>query len=374
LFFWFSIFVKPYLIHASVPFATAYTTLSNSIISQSGQIIVTFKPTTNLATLDKLVLKITAAASNYNDDTPDSNGFDSAQLPGDLLSGTGCLANACLSSDDISILAANLSSTAGIHTITITLNAGISNSMTYTFTLGHASNPIYRFLNPSSTISTTYPIRLYSQNAAQTVIYDDTIMKVNPVNGVLVSADVELALSYSISAIGTATTVPSCGNANFVTTSASTATTIPFGFIYNPDTQFYNVAQTHTVTTNVANGYVLTVKYNHPLKLKAGGATIPNTICGNTQCTTSAPKTWTDYAGYNGFGYSVGNVSGADRAADFTADELYKPFSASAVIVATKSSPASASQIATCYRLSVDAAQQTGYYSDVLTYVATPKF
>jgi len=352
------------------------------IATQSGQITVTFKPTTNIASLEKLVLTIPAASSNPNDGIPDSTGFDSATLPSDLVGGTGCASSNCLTSTGVGISAASLSTAGTSHTITVTLNAPLYNTTTYTMILGHATNFIYRFLNPAPASSShtrgvadSYSVRLYSQNAAQSITYDDTTMKVTPIDGVLVSANVEMALTYTIASIGTATTVPSCGGASFTTTSASTATTVPFGSIINMDT-FYKVAQTHLISTNATNGYTLTVNYDMPLNLGIGvtvpGTTIPDTTCQASACTTTTPQTWTDAAAYNGFGYTLGNIAGSDAA--FTYSTGYKPFSSSAITIMSKTSKTSSSQIATCYALTVDSTQDTGYYKDKLTYVATPKF
>ncbi len=358
------------------------------IATQSGQMVITFKPTTNLAALDKLILTIPAVSSvgvgnsSPADGIPDSSGFDKAALPSDLLAGTGCTGNACLSSVGVGLSAAALSTGATTHTITITLNAAINNTTSYTLTLGNSTNATLRFLNPAPSVNThtrgvadTYSIRLYSQNTAQTITYDDTTMKIAPIDGVLVSANVELSLSYTIGSIATATTVPSCGGAGFTTTSATTATAVPFGSIVSMDA-FYKAAQTHTIATNTTNGYVLTVNYDMPLNLGIGsttpGVTIPDTTCQSTPCTTTTAQTWTDAAAYNGFGYTLGNIAGSDAA--FTYATGFKPFSSSAITIMSKASKTSSSQVATCYQLSVDSTQDTGYYKDKLTYVATPKF
>lgn len=352
------------------------------ISSQSGQITVTFKPTTNLVALDKLILTIPAAASNSNDGIPDSAGFDSARLPSDLLGGTGCTSNSCLTSAGVGISAASLSSSGGYHTITITLNDVLSTATTYTLTLGHATNAIYRFLNPAPSsnshtrgVADSYSIELASKNNAETTTYDDTVMKVTPVDGVLVSASVEMSLTYTIGSVGTATTVPACGGADFTTTSASTATAVPFGSIVSMDT-FYKVAQTHLISTNATNGYTLTVNYDMPLNLGIGsttpGITIPDTTCQATACTTSTPRTWTDSTAYNGLGYTLGNVTGSDAA--FTYTSGFKPFSSSPVTIMSNSSTVSSNKINVCYQLSVDSGQSTGYYKNKLTYIATPKF
>ena len=65
-------------------------------------------------------------------------------------------------------------------------------------------------------------------------------------------------------------------------------------------------------------------------------------------------------------------MDGADAAFVYTSG--YKPFSTSAITIMSKAGKTSSSQIATCYQLSVDSTQDTGYYKDKLTYIATPKF
>lgn len=351
------------------------------ISTQSGQITVTFKPTTNVSALNKLILTIPAATSNPDDGIPDSTGFDSADLPADLVGGTGCTGSACLTSVGIGISAATLATAGSSHTITITLSSDLQNNTTYTMTLGHATNAIYRFLNPAPALNThtrgvadTYSIRIYTQNTAGTITYDDTTMKVVPIDGVLVSANIELSLTYTIASVGTATTVPACNTGSIFTTSvATTATAVPFGSIINLDT-FYNAAQTHTISTNASNGYTLTAQYDMPLNLGIGatvpGITIPDGNCDGS-CTADTAATW-NTADNNGFAYTLGNITGADAA--FTASSGFKIFSSSPKTIMSKASQTSSSVIDTCYRLSVDATQQTGYYKNKLTYIATPKF
>lgn len=351
------------------------------IATQSGQITVTFKPTTNVSTLDKLVLVIPAATSNPDDGIPDSTGFDSADLPADLVSGTGCTGSACLTSVGVGISAASLATAGSSHTITVTLSAPLYNTTSYTMTLGHATNAIYRFLNPAPAsnshvrgVADAYSIRLYTQNTAGSITYDDTTMKVVPVDGVLVSANVELSLTYTIASIGTATTVPACNTGSTFTTSvATTATSVPFGSIVNLDT-FYNAAQTHTISTNATHGYALTVQYDMPLNLGIGatvpGVTIPDGSCDGS-CTADTAAAW-NTATNNGLAYTLGNITGSDAA--FTAGSGFKIFSTTPKTIMSKASQTSSSAIDTCYRLSVDATQQTGYYKNKLTYIATPKF
>ncbi|MCR4326250.1 MAG: hypothetical protein NUV52_01185, partial [Candidatus Roizmanbacteria bacterium] len=100
-----------------------------------------------------------------------------------------------------------------------------------------------------------------------------------------------------------------------------------------------------------------------------GGSTIPNGACNGT-CTSSTAAIWTT-ASSNGFGYTLGNITGTD--ASFTSN--FKIFDAvNAQTIATKVTGTSGSRIATCYMLSVDVSQATGYYFNQLTYVATPRF
>jgi hypothetical protein len=355
-----------------------------AISTQSGVLTVSFKPTTALASGDKLVLTIPAAASNYNDGIPDSAGFDSAALPADLTTGT-CAASACFTPTSFTASAVALSSATTLHTITITLSSTLNTSTTYSFTLGHASNPALRFLNPAPSgtshvrgVSDSLSAELKSTTSGGTV-YDDVLLKVNPVDGVLVSANVEEALTYKVNeasqghsngsgSVPASTAVTECNGGTFTTTSATTPTAVNFGSITSYNT-FYRASQDVYVQTNSSNGFVVTAQYDHALKTTGGVNTIADGTCDGA-CNTTTNAAW-GTASNNGFGYTLGNESGTEAA---WTGATFKTFGSSPVTIMSKASGTSGSRVAVCYQLSVGATQTAGYYYNKLTYVATPRF
>ena len=358
------------------------------IATQSGVLTISFKPTTSLPSGAKILLTLPAASSNYADGIPDSAGFDAAALPADLTAGV-CAASACFTPTSFTASAVALTSATTLHTIKITLSSAVLDTTLYSFTLGHASNAALRFLNPAPSgtthtrgVADSLSAEIISKDSTEATIYDDTIMKVNPIDGVFVSATVEEALTYKINeasqgqadangliAGGDAET--SCTSTTFTTTSSvnSTPTTVNFGSLSAFDS-FYRAAQEVYVQTNTAGGFVVTVQYNNALKTAAGVNTIADGSCDGT-CTSGTAAAWAT-AGNNGFGYTLGNISGSEAA--WTDSDTYKIFANTPVTIMSKATQSTGSRVAVCYMLSVDTTQVAGYYFNKLTYIATPRF
>jgi len=224
-------------------------------------------------------------------------------------------------------------------------------------------------------------MELKSQNSGLTATYDDTIMKVNPIDGVFVSATVEEALTYKINeasqghvngsgSVPASTNVTECNGGSFTTSVASTPTSVPFGSITSYDT-FYRAAQEIYVQTNSSNGFAVTAQYNNALKTAGGVNTIADGACDNAPaCTSSGQQAWATPAN-NGFAYTLGNVAGEEAV---WTGATFRLFSSTATTIFSKATPSGGSRVAVCYQLSVDSTQTTGYYFNKLTYIATPKF
>ncbi|MFZ2206988.1 MAG: hypothetical protein WAV29_06035, partial [Microgenomates group bacterium] len=109
----YSITNNPNVANQVVFFSPAMTGTVNAgdyvVSTQSGVLTASFRPTTPLASGDKVVLIIPAATANYADGIPDSAGFDSAKLPADLLAGV-CAANACFTPTSFTASAVGLAS------------------------------------------------------------------------------------------------------------------------------------------------------------------------------------------------------------------------------------------------------------------------
>lgn len=341
------------------------------IASQTGRITVTIVPTTYVASGGYIRTTIAGSGSSSTncDGMPDYNGFDCGDL-------TTANINSNITPSGFTVSASSLTSTSGNHVILMTLSSALNIGSTYSYTIGNASTTSQRFINPAPYgtgynhtrgVAETQNITVQTENSSNTIL-DKTILKVAPVDGVLVSANVELSINYTIGGLAVGSTA--CTNASDVTT---TATAVPFGSIINY-ASFYKAAQSHTVSTNASNGYVLTVQEDSPLTEDGNigvGVTIRNTGCDSGSCTSSSPSGWATATNY-GFGYSMQNVSGSDAA--FTYATGYKPFSTSATTIMSNSGTVSSSQTYTCYKLTVPSTQTAGYYLNKLTYIATPRF
>jgi len=186
---------------------------------------------------------------------------------------------------------------------------------------------------------------------------------VAPVDGVLVSATVQMTIAYTIGSVAATQSV--CG---LTTSVASTATTVPFGTILQD--QFYNAAQSHTVSTNATNGYSLTTQYDGSMsKDGAGVTTIADTTCDGASCNTTTPGPWLTPVNY-GFGYTQ---SGND-AVWVTPTLYFRPFPTSPVEIMANSAAAANRVMYTCYRIAISGTQTTGFYFNKLTYTITPRF
>ena len=360
------------------------------VASQSSVLTITFKPNQTVGVGDTIQIIIPAAASNSADGIPDSTGFDAAGFPTNLLTGTnpnnGADCNLgsvrrCLTATGAGFTPATATLTTGTtHTISITSSNALSASNTYTIAIGDTNPSNYaqrtlQFINPAPASghtrgnADTYSITLQTQSGS--FIPDKTIMKVAPNDGVLVSANVELSITYTIDDGGGASYLGVGASAcpNHVNTVATTASTVPFGSIVSTNS-FYNATQTHYVVTNASNGYVVTAQQNGVMTNNVG-ATIASTTCDTGTCTSSTGGTWSTPTN-NGFGYSLVNLSGTSDIP--TSGTVYRQFSTTATNIMSYSGPTAGTRDAVCYRLSTSTTQQTGYYFNKLTYIATPKF
>ncbi len=174
----------------------ALTEGTNVIASQSAKWTVRFTPRTQVPSGGFLRLTIPNTANADSDGMPDALGFDSGDLPSNLLNGA-CGSNACLSFNGFTASAATLTTTSGVgHVILITLSSGLTQGAPYSFTLGSSSIDSLRMINPSPTSSShttgvadTYPVALLSEDASHNPL-DKIIIKLLNADGVRVSATV----------------------------------------------------------------------------------------------------------------------------------------------------------------------------------------
>jgi len=207
-----------------------------------------------------------------------------------------------------------------------------------------------------------------------------------PVEAVLVSATVEVSLSFVVN--GVSEDISACGQ---VTDVASTATSIPWGTLSAPNT-FKEAAHTLTVSSNSTNGYTVKIEENDQMGLNGGTCTgagageaddcIQDTTCNASGCTETTSQDWTAANTYRGLGYSLANVSGTDAA--FTYNESGRTFSAKQLpdreasetkqTIMSNSGPVDSKQIYVCYRIAISGTQPAGYYYNKVKYTATATF
>lgn len=200
------------------------------------------------------------------------------------------------------------------------------------------------------------------------------------VDAVTVSASVQTVFNFTVLGVDAELTV----NGD-TTTATSTSTAIPFGVLV-ADTAA-TAAQDLQVSTNAANGFVVTVQADHQL-LSSSGADIDGFVDGNY---TSTPTLWDSPAQTLGNEATYGHwgiTTDDDTVTPSLTDDfdvagsgrLYVSASTTPVEVFRHNSPTNGSNqgvgIARVgYTVEVSALQEAGNdYTATLTYVATPVF
>ena len=197
---------------------------------------------------------------------------------------------------------------------------------------------------------------------------------------VTVSVTVDESLTFTISQ-GTACTGDT-GSPTSINASV-TATTVPFGTV-NLDA-FYVGCQDLNVATNASGGYIVTGEENRSLKSIAG-TLISNGTCDGA-CDFDTGAAWAT-AGNNGLGYFCENTGSTPCSTTVDTTSEYKTLACTGAVttdclptgseaaqtILTRAGPQSADEGRIHYKLSVDAAQAAGAYSNTVTYIATPTF
>ena len=167
---------------------------------------------------------------------------------------------------------------------------------------------------------------------------------------------------------------------------ATSGVLVPFGSISN--TNFIDAAQKLNVTTNAANGYVVTVIANDQMGLDGqscpGDGDIVTCIPGYGSTTTASD--WTVNDG-RGFGYTLNVVDGDDYLnnglpnvhTSFTATDGWRAFADKAngdqpIQIINNLRSTNGDEIDICYRIMSSASNMPGDYRSTLTYTVTASF
>lgn len=140
------------------------------------------------------------------------------------------------------------------------------------------------------------------------------------------------------------------------------------------------VTRTNTliVSNGSAYGYSVTAYENHQLAASSSGAIIPDTTCDDGNCTEQESSIWDSNLTY-GFGYRCDNLVGSDCASGFSDSRNYKQFADKSMAEISRSVMAGTAvsrsrKVTITYKVNISGTQQSGLYTNVLTYIATPTY
>ncbi len=259
---------------------------------------------------------------------------------------------------------------------TLTLDADAAQSIvsnaTVTIKIGtNADTPVGtdRIVNPSATTSHEITITAGVADSGQT--------RVAIINNVLVTANVDTTLTFTVSGTTTGITVNGSGTSTATTT---TSTALPFGTLSSGIPKL--LAQDLTVATNAIRGYVVTVDQKQNL-LSSTGADIDGFIEG---AYTNDPTPWqapvSNIAQENTWGHwglTTTDTSLLGAGIDFLSNEYVAASTIPRAIMA-HDGPADGTtnfigRATIGYQIQITALQEAGDdYSTTLTYIATPTF
>ncbi len=376
----------------SANFISGSDTLSNPNFSQQSIHTISVTTTQIIPADGDILLTIPAVntANQGNDGLPDSSstapfgGFDLNNLSASdiVISSQNCANNWAIGT--ITPGTSDLDHTIRFYQTSGSCPAG----SIFTITLGDTDR---KMINPgplttpsSSGKADTYTLHIRSRDGSGNKL-DQLDVRVAIISPTSVSATIGETFSFELSGVPSAT--KTC---DVVTDTATTANSVPWGSISKPFA-FRNAAHLLTVSTNSKDGFVVTVFENDQLKrsnaLCAGPSPnniqgcIPDTRCDDGKCTDRYASDWTNPR-KDGFGYSLDNVTQKDAlflfndngakfsARSFPDNEAGKtPLS---ILSGSKSTMGSSAHV--CYRIGISDTQSAGFYTNRLTYTASPRF
>ena len=131
-----------------------------------------------------------------------------------------------------------------------------------------------------------------------------------------------------------------------------------------------------TVSNRSSGGYVVSSSEDHELKASEA-AVIPDTTCDSGTCSEAVSAVWSNTLTY-GFGYRCDGVGTNYCAEGFSDSASFKQFAnrgsseEQETVMKGTSGRNHKSQIT--YKVNVSGSQAAGYYTNVITYVATPTY
>jgi len=250
---------------------------------------------------------------------------------------------------------------------TIGSNATVTIEVGTNATFGGAGTN--RVTNPAVINSYEFTLTAGAADSGQT--------RVAILDNVLVTANVDTTLTFTVSGIANGQAV---NGSPTTTATTTTSTSLPFGtLVVN---QSKTLGQDLTVATNARNGYVVTVDQKQNL-LSSTGADIDGFIDG---AYTNTPAAWTapgnnvsNEMTWGHWGLTSDDASLLGAGADFTANTWVAASTTPRAIMA-HSGPADGTtqdigKARIGYQIQISALQEAGDdYNTTLTYIATPTF
>ena len=380
--------------------AAGNTAVSAAIIATRSAIhTIVFSPQTNFTGgyWQFLIKASSRAGETANDGIPDQQGFDlGATTPTSGATGLGTrltsadvncsgLAGATTFSVGTTVGIVTGGTTNYYHVITCSLGAGITNAtgvgVSYAVTIGRDLGSGSQLINPSAKDSghtegnaDVYTFYIRHLDNTQTLQDADTVQgKIAVVESVRVTATVDPTLTFTIGTTN-ATQVggTACGTTMASTANSTSGDSVSFGSLALGSAN--DLAQVLSAVTNASGGYVVTAYETGSMKNIADSATIADTNCGGTGCTSSSEQTWTTYSA-SGWGYTLQNLNVGTSIFSYP---KYRPFgngqANAQTIMKNTTTPTTTEQAYICYRIAVATSQEAGNYENHLVYTATSTF
>ncbi len=228
----------------------------------------------------------------------------------------------------------------------------------------------------------SYDVDIITQNASAVEIDTGKAM-VYVIAGVTVSATVSESLTFARVGLVGGSCTGDTGTIDATIDTSGDADTVPFGTL---GTNFTVACQQLTVTTNAANGYVVTEQEDDQLKFDS--TELADTICDANACpiASSNAAAWTDTSTVSGFGHGCEKSSGNDvvcvAAYDvWSSNKYYRQFASIAdadsaqTLMSYTSGAQTVSDVAIIhYKIKASSFQAAGTYQNAIVYIATPTY
>ncbi|MFA5136572.1 MAG: hypothetical protein WC489_04220 [Patescibacteria group bacterium] len=375
--------------------------------TQSGILRVRFFTASAIPANGSIKIAIPAAVGSPNDGAPDTassvanNGFDwngmtntNVTCPAGFTAGAVTIGTGGSSSPHYATCNNSAVSVPAGADLTVEVGTGSKTLI----------NPAPIYTGHTRGIADVYSLAVTTNSAADgagTAI-ESVMLRTAPVEGVLVTANVDETLSFTVQGVSV-TTGTICGITRTANSIVTTATSVPWGTINSAYLESRNnAAQQLIVTTNSSSGYNVYAEENDQMGRDGStctGATpsVGEYTFGSASCirdyangaSHTTATDWTATPGTNyGFGYSLENASGTDArflyngggvwmAKQFADQELTptaeNKYETNADLM-YNTAGVSGSSVYVCFRIHIPGTQPAGYYFNTLRYTAVAKF